>query len=123
MIAAVLAAVLVLRLDGALVSSDPCFPPLFNASGVIISTLIRAFGALIRYTDRLRLTGCPRCPRRPIVLNLTYTPAVLGANGGQATALIAMNAVAAGMFVGPMTKRPGTRARYGDGDSCRRAAM
>jgi Family of unknown function (DUF6069) len=110
--AAVIANLLVYLLGSVVVSYDPQFIILANASGTILFTLVPAIVAVLLYAALLRFT---RNPARiftniavvvlvvSLIPDLIYIPSLPGATSGQTALLMVMHVVAAVVIVSTLT--------------------
>lgn len=110
--AAVLANLLVYALGSAVVSYDPQFVVLANASGTILFTVAPAIAAVLLYAALVRFTSNPARIFTNIAVvvlvlslipDLTYIPSVPGATPGQTAILMLMHVVAAVVIVSMLT--------------------
>ena len=111
-IAAVLANLLVYLIGSVVVSYDPQFVVLANASGTILFTVVPAIVAVLLYAVLLRFTSNPARIFTNIAIvvlivslipDLTYIPSVPGASSGQTAILMLMHVVAAAVIVWMLT--------------------
>ena len=111
-VAAVLANVLVYLAGGALVDYDPRFPPLADASGAIVFTLVPAIVASLLYAVLLpRVADPPRVFSIvaavvfviTLIPDVAYIPMMPGVSVAQTAILVLMHVVAAGVIVGMLT--------------------
>src|SRR5918998_3534685 len=111
-IAAVLANLLVYLIGSVVVSYDPQFVVLANASGTILFTVVPAIVAVLLYAALIRFTSNPARIFTNIAIvvlivslipDLTYIPSVPGASSGQTAILMLMHVVAAVVIVSTLT--------------------